>query len=345
MLLTPEGIAVHQDEGCEGELFRGPMGCYHSKEHTHMTSMTTADGSGLALTPAPLAFSDAEMQVIKDTICRGATDAELQLFIATCTRTGLDPFVRQIYAVKRWDAGLKREVMAIQVGIDGQRLTAERTHKYAGQDPIEWLDENGVWSEVWTGAGKYPVAARCSVYRTDWGDRKATAVARWQSYAQSYKKDGAVYYMPTWEAMPDVMLGKCAESLALRRAFPAEMSALYSLVGGGYDPGLDVTAEAEPAAHHEPTGNVIDGEIVAPTEPEQEQEPKPEPIRRKPTGEMTVFWQAARQEGLAPDYVLSKSQEWFGNREPVALSPQERTDLMTRLLQEAPVANPGLGLK
>jgi hypothetical protein len=96
------------------------------------------------------------------------------------------------------------------------RLIADRTGKYGGQDPIEWLDADGAWNEVWTSKGEHPIAARCSVYRKDW-NRKATAVVRWESYSQ----DNSM-----WKRMPDVMLGKCAESLALRRAFPAEMSGL-----------------------------------------------------------------------------------------------------------------------
>jgi phage recombination protein Bet len=237
MVRTPEGIAVHMGEGCDGEPFNGPTGCWHSREGSLMTqALVKAEA---VLTPAPVSFNQEQLQVIKDTICKGATDAELQLFVATCVRTGLDPFMRQIHPVKRWDNNLKREVMGIQVGIDGLRLVAERTGKYAGQDPIEWLDVNGTWSEVWTGEGDHPIAARCSVYRKDWPGRKATAVCRWDSYAQTYGNPPKLG--PTWAKMPDVMLGKCAEALALRRAFPAEMSGLAAAVGGdNYSPEIDI---------------------------------------------------------------------------------------------------------
>ena len=258
MARTPEGVAFHQGEDCEGARFKGPFGCWHSRENTIGDPMTTAlVRAESVLSPAPIAFNTDQMQVITQTICKGATPQELQLFVATCTRTGLDPFMRQIYAVKRWDSREKKEVMAIQVGIDGMRLIAERTGKYGGQDPVEWLDTDGVWSEVWTGRGDFPVAARCSVYRKDWPSTKATAVCRWDSYAQFFGNPAKL--SPTWDKMPDVMLAKCAESLALRKAFPAEMSAIAAAVDTSYDPAYDLEIQQETPAFT-PPADAIEGE-------------------------------------------------------------------------------------
>lgn len=220
---------------------------------TTMNNQVLTVQSDAILTPRPIEFSAEQVELIKTTIAKGSSDDELDLFIATCRRTGLDPFLRQIYAVKRYDASENKSVMAIQVGIDGQRLIAERTGLYDGQDPVEFLDENGQWSEVWTGAGDHPVAARCAVYRKDWSTgRKATATVRFQSYAQTYKKNNSTFLMPTWAKMPDVMLGKCAESLALRRAFPAEMSAIAALAGSTYDPAAEADEEIAPEHVEEP---------------------------------------------------------------------------------------------
>jgi phage recombination protein Bet len=178
-------------------------------------------------------MTDDQVALVKRTICRDGTDDDLKLFIGICNATGLNPFLKQIYAVFRKEKGRDAKSMTVQTSIDGLRLTADRSGKYTGQMPPQWCGEDGVWREVWLDAKNPPAAARVGVLRSDF-TQPCYGIATWASYAVWEKEwsngqpTGRMKLGQFWERLGPEMLAKCAESLALRKAFPAETSGLRS---------------------------------------------------------------------------------------------------------------------
>jgi len=159
-----------------------------------------------------LPMSAEQADILKKTLFKGFTDDEVAFSMAVCSRTGLDPFVRQIHFTKRKNRKTNEETIVITTGIDGFRLTANRTGAYAGSD-----------APVFEGDDKGLISASVTVWKIVAGQRYAfTAKVYWDEY---YPGDPEGFM---WRKMPRTMLSKCAEALALRKAFPAELSGVYS---------------------------------------------------------------------------------------------------------------------
>lgn len=165
-------------------------------------------------------FRADQMELIKRQIAKGVTADEFNLFLYQCARTGLDPFSRQIYALERReknDNGQWVSKMSIQTGIDGLRLIADRTGRYAPGPDNDY---------------EYDVAG--NLRKATAHVKKRTADGTWHTvsvsafYAEYVQAKGNGEPNRMWKEKPHVMLGKCAEALALRKAFPAEMSGIYT---------------------------------------------------------------------------------------------------------------------
>ena len=258
-----------------------------------MTTPTTA----LARIAQATGYDTSKIELVKDTIARGASDDELMLFLHLAQRSGLDPFSRQIYLIERRANvnGEWKTTRQPQTGIDGLRLIADRTDRYApGRQPSYTYDATG---------GLLTATAYVKKFvRGEWHEIAATA--HYDEYVQR-KKDGQPNQM--WAEKPHIMLAKCAEALALRRAFPAEMSGLYTAdeirVSGGDE--LPAASAANPI-----TGEIVDA-------------PEPARASREQLSELRDLWRQSAAVGRpAPARHLTLDLETLSREQIAKLAEQ-----------------------
>lgn len=162
-----------------------------------------------AIAERPAALPKDQLELVRRTVANGATNDELALFLYDCERRGIHPLDKLLHFTKR--GGKYTPVTSI----DFMRAQAAMSGEMAGsEDPVFGFDEGEEPS------GK-PDRATVTVYRMTQGQRfPYTATARWTEYCPD---NGQM-----WKRMPHTMLGKCAEALALRKAFPQQLAGLYS---------------------------------------------------------------------------------------------------------------------
>ena len=238
-------------------------------EPTHTTA--------LAIAAEQDSFTERQVAMLAHMGVEGAPEADLEVFFHVCKRSGLDPFARQIYMIGRPDrqapGGMK---YTIQTGIDGYRLIARRAanrsrHGMSIGAP-EWCDENGHWRPVWSHTRwGHPLAARVTVTRDG---QPYQAIANYDEYVQ-HRAGGVPTRM--WATRPAGQLAKCAEALALRMAFPQDLSGIYTdeemaqadnVHGPDHPasqrPALNAAALADDTDHAVVEGVVVDGPPGAP---------------------------------------------------------------------------------
>jgi len=182
--------------------------------------------TSLSVMDSRYGFTPEQVDVIKATIAPGATNEELALFLMVCQKTGLDPFSRQIYLSERWTNGVSKKTP--ETTIDGFRVIAERSGKYAGQLGPFWCGPDGIWRDVWID-NDMPSAAKVGILRSDFKE-PVWGIALFMEYAQYKKAQGnnPPQLNSMWQKMGANQLAKCAESLGLRKAFPRDLSGMYT---------------------------------------------------------------------------------------------------------------------
>lgn len=185
--------------------------------------------NALAIAPDQTNFTEHQRAILQHMGVENAPDADLQVFMHQCQRTGLDPFARQIHMIGRNTKNQRTQQWetkyTIQTGIDGYRVighrAADRTKATVSVEAPEWCTDDGRWLAAWSKTWGTPIAARVTIRRND---RPFTATANFDEYAQT-KRDGGLTQM--WTQRGAGQLAKCAEALAWRMAFPHDLAGIY----------------------------------------------------------------------------------------------------------------------
>lgn len=165
-------------------------------------------------------MNNEQVAVLKRTIAKGCTDDEFALFLQVCRRTQLDPFAKQICPVARWDKKENRNVMQIQVQIDGFRVLAQRTGQHGGTDRTLYDEGLTLYEHLQTKRGR-PQTCSTTVYRIVDGQRcPFTAEISWDDFYPGQKQG----FM--WDSKSYQMMSKASESQALRKGFQLELANL-----------------------------------------------------------------------------------------------------------------------
>ena len=146
-------------------------------------------------------FTGEQLQLITNTVAKGASPDELKLFLYRCKIMGLNPLKPgQIHFVKYGTSP-----GTIVVGIEGFRSIAARTGKMSGIKRGV-IKENGKLIGAWA-----------EIYRKDWDQP-----AREEVPLIEYNTNKG-----PWAKMPETMIKKVAEAAALRMAFPDDLGGVY----------------------------------------------------------------------------------------------------------------------
>jgi phage recombination protein Bet len=303
-----------------------------------MSNEIVKAGGALAIRPDQTTWTEQQAAVLRQSgISDDVTAAELAGFLHLCQRTELDPFSRQIYLIGRKDKRAGRVVFTPQTGIDGYRVVARRaTVKSGGTYGYEdtlWCDKDGRWRDVWLPDAP-PAAAKVTVLRDG---QKYSAVALFREYVQTGWENKPI---GLWGKMPAGQLAKCAEALALRKAFPHDLAGVYT---------AEEMAQADNAGDERHLRAVQPGEQDpwASPAPEQNEQPQPAAQSRDYLADAQAaasaeavreIYRAAAADGYGPGSATLKAIAAIGKDKAAAERPDTDEVVVGEVVDEAAAA-------
>ena len=143
-------------------------------------------------------YTDEDLLLIRNMAARNCSEPEFKLLMYLSKTYGLDPLLKQIWAVKRND----NEPALIFAGRDGFLAVAHRSGHFDGM-------QSGVNYEIDKDGKKVIESAWCKVWRNDMTHPFETQVP--------FNEFNTGFVV--WKSHPSAMILKVAESVCLRKAF------------------------------------------------------------------------------------------------------------------------------
>lgn len=216
----------------------------------------------VALSNSTAGYSAAQISLIKNTVAKDTNNDEFNLFVSVARNTGLDPLRKQIMAVVYSKGDAEKRRMTIITGIDGLRAIAARSKRYRPDENEPEFTYDPALKGLDNPLGLVKAVVRIFIADAsrDGGWRPVAGVAYWDEFAPMKEEIEGGYrweeipgqFWPggkpkskkvpnnpgaqvirqldtsgQWGKMGRLMLAKCAETQALRKAFPEDLSSLY----------------------------------------------------------------------------------------------------------------------
>lgn len=185
------------------------------------------------ITAEAASFTDEQRRLITDVLVKGGTDTEVKFFFQVAERLKMDPFKRQIHAMKRYDGTLQREVLQFMVSIEGLRSIAARCKTDDGKDayagsskPLFTYKPDGTLNTAEVTILKIVQGEPREFTAEVFYDECVQTRNVYEGFGNNRRKIGEEPNS-MWQKRPHGQLGKCAEAAALRKAFPEETGGVY----------------------------------------------------------------------------------------------------------------------
>lgn len=175
--------------------------------------------NALATRPQAAVMSDEGRRLLSDLVMKGATAEQVELVVNICNRYGFDPLLKHVVLIQG----------TLYVTRDGLLDNAHRSGRFDGIRVTAEQDKSGKWlatATVWVKGMAHPV--------------------EYTAYQPEHENPSS----PAWKKSPRAMTVKCAEVMALKRAFNVSLGTAEEI--GHDDAPVDARAVASAPTRPEP---------------------------------------------------------------------------------------------